>query len=159
MIGGLTGRPVSNSTGPGTPMPIPRTSAGPFPVALKQLVEAGRHPGQHLARPQRDVEVAGALGERRAGQVGHGHARVGGAQVGHEHHAGLVVEREHRRRPAAGGRGAARLEHEPAGKQRVHPLRHRRARQPRVPGEVGPGHGGPGADQAEELAGRVHAHK
>jgi hypothetical protein len=33
MIGGLTGRPVWNSTGPGTPIPIPRTPAAALAVA------------------------------------------------------------------------------------------------------------------------------
>ena len=33
MIGGLTGRPVANSTGPGTPTPTPRTSPRPRPAS------------------------------------------------------------------------------------------------------------------------------
>ena len=84
---------------------------------------------------------------------------MGGAQVGHEDNAGLMVEREHRGRAAAGRRGVARLQQETAGEQRIHPLRHRRARQPRVPREVRAGHGSPGADQAQELAGGIHAIK
>ncbi len=37
MIGGLVGRPVANSTGPGTPMPTPATSSAVRPASLRMV--------------------------------------------------------------------------------------------------------------------------
>src|ERR687898_570758 len=40
MIGGLTGWPVANATGPGNPTPTPRTSAAPRPISASSLSNA-----------------------------------------------------------------------------------------------------------------------
>ena len=73
MIGGLTGRPVANSTGPGSPTPTPRTSAASRPISLEQLVERMLEPRQHLVGALRDGDLVGVLGEHLAREVGHRH--------------------------------------------------------------------------------------
>ena len=107
MIGGLTGWPVANATGPG------HADADAAHV-LGGAVGLASSVGEALVRPCSstgsgpvgDVQVERHLGERRAGEVADGEPRVGGAEVGGEHDAGELVEGEDRRRPAA-GRGAA----------------------------------------------------
>ena len=153
MIGGLTGRPLENSTGPGTPIPMPQTSSrrcGPTSASssLKTLV----HPAEHLVGPDGDVQVGGSLDERRAVEVAEREPRVGRAEVGHEDDAGVAVEREHGRRAAAGRGAAAGLVDESEGEQRVDALRHGGAGEAGLPGEIGAGYGDAFADQSEQGA-------
>ena len=109
MIGGFTGRPVANETGPGHADPDAAHVRG-VPAGLGQEVaEAVVDPAEHSLRALRDVEPVLELRERRAGEVGHPDARVGGAEVGDEHDAGLVVEDQRGRRAAAGRDGPAHL--------------------------------------------------
>ena len=157
MIGGLTGRPVSNSTGPGMPMPMPRMSAGDFALSCSNSPKRADTHVSTCVGSTSDVHVAGALGQRGARQVADRDACVGRAEVRDEHDSGLVVEREHGRRPPTGGRAAARLEHETARQESLHPLSHRRAREAGVPRQVRAGHGSLVADEAEEVAGAAHA--
>ena len=99
MIGGLTGRPVANSTGPGTPTPI----AVDVVAARARLGEGARElrldKAEHRLGALCDVEVLGQLGENRAGEVDDRQPRVGGAEVGPEDHAAVAREDE-----ACGGR-------------------------------------------------------
>ena len=88
MIGGLRGRPVANSTGPGTPIPIPRTSAALAADLAEQRVEALVDPVEHRLGPGGDLDVAASSASDRAAEVGDREARVGGAEVGGEHDAG-----------------------------------------------------------------------
>ncbi len=106
MIGGLTGRPLSNSTGPGTPIPIPRTSSRGAPDLVEQFGEALGRPLEGVFRPECDVQVGRALGQRRAGEIAHRDPGVGRSEVGNEDDAGVAIEGQHGRR-AATGRGAA----------------------------------------------------
>jgi hypothetical protein len=62
---------------------------------------------------------------------------VRGAEVGDEHDARGLVERQRRRRPPAGRDRAARLVHELVGEQRLDALGDRRAGEPGLADEVG----------------------
>ena len=57
MIGGLVGRPVACSTGPGSPMPTPARSAGSRPVAAHEPAAVLDDPAQHGVGTEGDVEV------------------------------------------------------------------------------------------------------
>ena len=88
-----------------------------------------------------------------AGEVGHRHPRVGGAEVGGQDHARVAVEGERLRRPAAGRCARARRNHQSLGEQGIHPLGDRRARQARERHELCAGARAPVADQAQHRAG------
>ena len=60
-----------------------------------------------------DVHVERRLGERRAREVGHDQAGVGGAEVGDQDDSRALVEHQHRRRAPTGG-GACRPLRRPA---------------------------------------------
>ena len=153
MIGGLTGCPLENATGPGTPMPIPRTSAR----RVAELCEQGREvlvdDAEDALGARGDVHVERLFGQGRTGEIAHREPRVRRAQVGDEDDAGALVEGQQRRRAAAGRRAPAGLVDELVGEQRVHALRDRRPREPGDAGEIGAGHPLRVADQAEDGAG------
>ena len=103
MIGGLTTRPVAKSTGPGTSMPMPCTSPG----RGRRRQQLGEQALDHVARIASGPSVTSARVSRSAredlpAQVAQGGAHAGGADVGHQQHARVAVERE-----AAGGTAAA----------------------------------------------------
>ena len=75
--------------------------------AAEQLVERPLQPGEHSLGTLGDRDLLRALDEHLAAEVGHRQARVRGAEVGGQHDAGVAVEREHLRRPAARGDAAA----------------------------------------------------
>ena len=77
---------------------------------------------------------------------------MGRAEVGGQDDAGFAVEREHGRRPAAGGGAAADLVDEALLEQRLDPLGDGRAREPGHSREVGAGDGDPLADQPQQRA-------
>ena len=88
MIGGFTGWPVANATGPGTPIPMPRTSAGASrPPRRSSSPKRSCDPVEHRLRAVADVEVQRDLGERGAGEVADGEPRVRRAEVGDQHDA------------------------------------------------------------------------
>ena len=153
MIGGLTGRPLSNSTGPRHADPDPAHVVGGAPDLLEQLGEALGHPLERLLRPERDVQVGRPLGQRRAGEIAHRDAGMRRAEVGDEHDAGLAIEGQHGRRAATRGGAAAGLVDEALREQRVDALGDGRAGEPGLPREVGPRDRDPLADQAQERAG------
>ena len=69
-------------------MPMPRTSSRGAPD-LARAASSKRswtHASTDLGAA-RDVDVEGALGERRAGEVADRQPRVGGAEVGDQHDA------------------------------------------------------------------------
>ena len=138
MIGGLTGRPPSNSTGPGhADADAAHVGRGAADL-LEQLGEAVRHPLQDLLRPERDVQVGRpARPAARPRRSLTGDPRVGRAEVGDQDHAGLVVERQHGGRAAAGRGAAARLVDEVLAQQRLDALGHGRAGEAGRPREVG----------------------
>ena len=131
MIGGATGVPVTNSTGPGH---ADADAADVAALALglaQQAVERLLEPGEHDLGPLGDRDVLARLGQHVAGQVGHRDARVRGAEVGRQHDARVAVEREGPRRPAAARGAGLGRHHELARQQRVDALGDRRARQAR----------------------------
>ena len=152
MIGGLTGRPLANSTGPGTPTPIPRTSSPERPTSSSSSREALGHPLERVLRPERDVEVGRSLGQRRAAEIAHRDPGVRRAEVGDEDDSGVAIERQHGRRAAAGGGAAAGLVDEPLREERVDALGDGRAGEPGHPREVGSRDRDSFADQAQERA-------
>jgi hypothetical protein len=116
MIGGATGVPVTNSTGPGT--------LGLAQEAVERLLE----PREHDLRSLGDRDVLARLGQDVAGQVGDRHARVRGPEVGRQDDARVAVEGERPGRPPAARGAGLRRHHELVREQRVDSLGHRRAR-------------------------------
>ena len=109
MIGGEIGRPVANSTGPGTPMPIPQTVPGMLRVVRWSSVEQLLDPAE--ARPPGPASIVGRLvvvAEDPAGEVGQRDVDARRAEVGDEDVAGVGPERELARRPAARARARRR---------------------------------------------------
>ena len=127
MIGGLVGRPVANSTGPGRPMPTPTTSAIRRPAAAHEGAAPIDDPRQDLVRADRDVEVDDVVGEHGCGEVGDGEAHVGGTDVGTEHEPRPRVEGEPCRRASTGRRRLTSGGHQRAGDEGVDALGDRRA--------------------------------
>ena len=154
MIGGLTARPAANSTGPGRPMPTPRTSAGRAAGLGQQRGEPLVQPGQHDLGPPGDVHLGGLLDEQRAVEVADPQPAVGGAHVGAQHDAAGGVEGELGGRPATGGGAAALLDQQAQPEQGVDPLRHGRPRQPGGAGQVGAAGGLAVPDELEQDPGR-----
>ena len=72
------------------------------PDAAEQLVEGPLEPAEHRVGPFRDRDLLGRLDQHLAAEVGDREARVGRPQVGRQDDAGVSVEGEHLRRPAAG---------------------------------------------------------
>ena len=152
MIGGLTGRPLSNSTGPGTPTPIPRTSLPDRPTSSSSSVKRSATQARARLRPEGDVQVGCALGQRRADEIAHRYPRMRGAEVGDEDDAGFAVEREHGCGTTAGGGAASGFIDEALREQRVDPLGDSRAGKPGLSGQVRPCDCDLLADQAQECA-------
>ena len=153
MIGGLIARPVECSTGPGSPIPMAASSAT-VPVLLGQhLADLLLDPAEHVLGSEGDIQILAPLDQDRPGQVGQRDPRVGGADVGAGDHPGGRVEREQRRRSAAGGDPAAVRRHQAEPHQQVDPGGDRRAGQAQRVGQLGPGPGLAVPEQLEDVAG------
>ena len=107
------------------------------PDLVEQLGKALGHPGKGRLRPEADVQVGCALGQRRADEIAHRHPRMRGAEVGDEDDAGIAVEREHGRGTTSRGGAAAGLVDETLLEERVDPLRDRRAGEPGRSRQIG----------------------
>ena len=104
MIGGEIGRPASNSTGPGTPMPIPHSRPG----------SASRRPDERIEQRVDAVEATLGAGldpgrlvvvaEDPAVEGRHRDIDAGRAEVGDQDVAAVGPEGQLARRPAAGAR-------------------------------------------------------
>ena len=112
MIGGETGVPVSNSTGPGTPMPMPHRRPGSVARVGDQLTEQLVDAGQAALRPVADVGRLVAVGDDPAVERGQRHIDARRAQVGDEDVAGVRAEGELARRSAAGARSGVTVAHQ-----------------------------------------------
>ena len=88
-------------------MPTPATSLTGRSIDAEQLETDRGDAVEDLLRAVGDVAVDRLLAEDPARQVGDGDAGVGGAEVDREHDPVVAVERETRRRPAAGRGGLA----------------------------------------------------
>lgn len=103
-IGGAIGRPVLNSTGPGSPTPMPYMHGGVF-VGLELGEQLAGSPegvlGTHL-----DVRVLVQLASQLSGQVGQCHADLGGTQLSEQNGADIRPEASSLgARPSWTGRG------------------------------------------------------
>ena len=138
MIGGLRGRPVACSTGPGHPDP---DSADRLVAAVdlaQEDVEALVGPVEDRLGPGGDLDVPALLGENRAAEIRHREPRVGGAQVGGQDDPRVVVELEHRGRPPAGRLATVELAQQALRLELAEALGDRRPGEPGEGGEVGP---------------------
>ena len=129
MIGGETGRPDSNSTGPGTPMPMPQSGAGHARLG-DALVEELLDAGQHGVGAGRDVGRLLPVDDDLAREVGERDVGARRAEVGDEQVARVGAEAEQPRRPAARRDTEAILCQQPVVEQRVDPLGQHRAAEP-----------------------------
>ena len=98
----------------------------------------------------RDIHVERRLGQRRAGEIRDDQTRMRRAQVGDQHDARALVERQHRRRTTARGGASARLIHQLVRQQSVEALRNGGASQTGAAYQIGPGDGLPVANQPEQ---------
>ena len=104
MIGGATGTPSRNETGPGTPTPAPCMSTA-LPLG-PQLADQVEHHGEDGVRAVPDVDRLGHLLEDVQPAVGDGDVDRGGADVDAEE-AQAAGQPDDGRAPAAAGRGQA----------------------------------------------------
>ena len=125
MIGGCDGRPVENSTGPGTPTPTAHTSAGVRPASASTFCASRSTSASTAPGPVGDVDRVADGGEDLRGQIGDRDVDAGDAEVDGEHAAGPAVELQQGRRPAAGAPPPAALLEEVGRDQLVDPGAHR----------------------------------
>ena len=114
MIGGEMGRPASNSTGPGTPMPIPHSRPGSRLRRPEQRVEqrVDAVEADAPARPRSGGLVVVTEDPAVEGRDRHVDARR--AEVGDEDVAAVGPERQLARRAPAGARSDVALGDQPA---------------------------------------------
>ena len=155
MIGGLIGRPVACSTGPGRPMPIAARCLSGRRCAFSSDAHGRGHPAQHHLGALGHVEALAHLAEDLAREVGQRGAHVGGADVDADHDLGRGVEREQRRRASAGRARAAERRHQLQAHQYVDPGGDGRPGQAGGVGELGARPRSAVAQQLEDVA-RVH---
>ena len=98
IAGGLTGRPVSKSTGPGSPMPTPSTSLQSRPVLREQLGEPGLDPVEHDLGALVDLQRCRELDQRLRAEVAHGEVAAGLPEVA-DHDQARRSRRRRRSRP------------------------------------------------------------
>ena len=111
MIGGFTGWPVANATGPGMPTPRPRTSPRREPELARAARRAARRPRSSTASGPSAMSISkatSASGRRRRGRETASREWVAPRSAARTTPAG-VVEGEPRRAPAAGRLLVARL--------------------------------------------------
>ena len=101
------------STGPGTPSPIPRTSARVAPAVGEQPVHEVFGGGQPVGRGRADVEGHGLFGDHVACEVADRDAQVGVAEVDSDGQPGAGREGHRAGPPSSVGRG--RDDEQPAG--------------------------------------------
>ncbi len=94
MIGGLIGRPVECSTGPGSPTPIADSSLLLRRAVWSSDLHRVDHPAEHPVGTLVDRETDVDLAEDLAGQVGQHGPHVAGADVDADDHPGGRVEGE-----------------------------------------------------------------
>ena len=104
MIGGDTGRPLRNSTGPGMPMPMPHSRPGRSRVAVVSSANSSSTRWRQRLRAGGDVGRLVPMAEDPAVEIGDRDVDAGCAEVGDEHVAGVRAERHLARRAAAGAR-------------------------------------------------------
>src|SRR5918994_45314 len=129
MIGGLTGWPVANATGPGNPTPTPRTSAAPRPISASSPSNADSSHPSTVSGPS-----AMAM------------SRVVWASTC------PVVEGQHRGGRAAGRLAVAPRHQEAVGYQGIDALGDGGASQAGQRREVGPGRGLAAPDELQDGA-------
>ena len=112
MIGGEIGRPASNSTGPGTPTPMPNSSPGGV-ARSTHSVEERLDASEHGVGPGGDVRRLGRVREDPAREVGDGDVDARRAEIRHEQVPRVGAEAHGARRAAAGRRADAALGDEP----------------------------------------------
>ena len=117
MIGGEIGRPVPNSTGPGTPMPIPQIRPGSVVGRREQLPEQLLDPPEHGLRPVRDGRRLIVVAKDPAIQRGDGDVDAGGAEIGDQDMPGVRAERQLARWAPAGRRAGVALDDQAAVEQ------------------------------------------
>ena len=122
MIGGETGRPVANSTGPGTAIPIPHSAPGHAVGRREQLVEQLLDPPEPDLRAGLDLRRLVAMAEDPPVERHDRHVDARRAEVRDQDVPGPGLERQLARRPAAGRRPRVALDHEPPLDQLPHPL-------------------------------------
>jgi hypothetical protein len=130
MIGGATGVPVPNSTGPGDA-------------------------AEHVHRPRRDVARLLGVREHVPRQVDGGDCGVGRTEVGREHEAGRRAEAEDARRAAAGRGAELGLLDQAAREQLRDALRDDRPAEAGAGDQLGAGLRPAAADEVEHLHERV----
>ena len=99
MIGGEIGRPVENSTGPGTPIPTPHRRPGRDRVGRSSCVEQLVDALEAGLRAGRDLRGLVVVPEDPAVEARDGDVDAGRAEVGDEDVAGIRAEGQ-----LAGGR-------------------------------------------------------
>ena len=122
MIGGEIGRPVSNSTGPGTPMPMPHSGPGMSRVVARSGVEERVDAVQAGVRTRLDPRGLVVMAEDPAVQGRDGDVDARGAEVGDEDVARIGPERQLARWPAARARPDVAFADEAAFDQLADPL-------------------------------------
>ena len=136
MIGGLVGRPVANSTGPGRPIADADDITEAATGAADEHPAAVDDPRQDLLRADRDVEVDDLVGEHGGGEVGHGQAHVGGPDVDAEDEPRPRIEGEAGRWATATRRGLTGRTDQLAGHQGVDALGDGRPAEARRDGQL-----------------------
>ena len=134
MIGGEIGRPESNSTGPGTPMPMPHSRPGMSCVVRSK--ESNSASTRSSARSGTVLDPGGlvVVAEDPAIQARDGHVDAGRAEVGDQDVPGVRAEGELPWRSSAGARADVTFAQQPAIDQLLDPSRDDRA------AEAGPFH-------------------
>ena len=99
MIGGATGRPDSNSTGPGTPIPIPSSDPGSSSTSARHCSSIASTRPSTTSGPCGDVSRLARVREDRARQVDHRDVDARRAEVGDEEVPGRRAEAHGARRP------------------------------------------------------------
>ena len=154
MIGGLIARPVECSTGPGQAH-ADGGEVGHAAGCRWRAARRSRAPPSR-ARPRARSRRRGrraTSAEDRAGQVGQRGAGVRGADVDADDDAGAGVERDQRRRPAAGGDAVADRHDQAEPHQHVDPGGDRGPGQPAGGGQLGAGPRTPVPEEVEDVAG------
>ena len=137
MIGGEIGRPVENSTGPGTPIPTPHRRPGRGTGGRPQLVEQLVDPLEAGLRAGGDVGRLVVMAQDPPVKARDGHVDACRAEVGDEDVTGVRGEGQLAGRPAARARPGLALGDQPAIDQLADALGDDRPRQAGTDDELG----------------------
>jgi hypothetical protein len=146
MIGGEMGRPVRNSTGPGTPMPMPHSAAGQVARRPQQLVEELLDARQAALGPGRDVGRLVTVPEDPAIEVVTATSMLVAPRSATSRCPASARKPDAARRPAAGARTGLGLHHEAGVHQLGDALAHDPTRQAGPRHELRPRQGTGGAN-------------